>query len=184
MSNPAPGELELIRAFFNTWDAEDQTDAIDSPAALRDWLAEQGLLAADAKVTTADQRRAVGVREAFRATLRAHHGGHEEECADDVLCDASERAKLQVLFDKEGKSRLVPAADGVDGALGRLLTIVHEADREGQWVRLKICPADDCQWAFYDRSRNRSATWCDMKVCGNRHKVREYRERRLRGATG
>ena len=63
------------------------------------------------------------------------------------------------------------------------LTIVHEADREGQWIRLKVCPADDCQWAFYDRSRNRSATWCDMKVCGNRHKVREYRERRLRGAT-
>ena len=57
-----------------------------------------------------------------------------------------------------------------------------EADRRGEWTRLKICPADDCQWAFYDRSRNRSATWCDMKVCGNRHKVREYRERRLKSS--
>ena len=36
---------------------------------------------------------------------------------------------------------------------------------------LKVCPADDCQWAFYDQSRNRSAIWCDMEVCGNRHKV-------------
>jgi predicted RNA-binding Zn ribbon-like protein len=183
MSNPAPGELERVRAFVNTWDAEDDTDAIGSPDALRAWLADNGLLEADAKVTAADQRRAAGVREALRATLRAHHGHDEEEWADDALCDASERAKLQVRFDKQGCAQLVPAAGGVDGALGRLLTIVHEADREGQWIRLKVCPADDCQWAFYDRSRNRSATWCDMKVCGNRHKVREYRERRLRGAT-
>jgi predicted RNA-binding Zn ribbon-like protein len=183
MSNPAPGDLERVRAFVNTWDAEDDSDAISSPDALRAWLAEQGWLEVDAKVTAADQRRAAGVREALRATLRAHHGHPDEECAQDVLCDASERAKLQVLFDKQGNSRLVPAAGGIDGAIGRILTIAHEADREGQWIRLKVCPADDCQAAFYDRSRNHSATWCDMKVCGNRHKVREYRERRLRGAT-
>src|SRR5436305_10197926 len=159
MSNPAPGELERVRQFVNTWDAEDDTDAIGSPDALRAWLAEQGLIEADAKVTAADQRRAAGVREALRATLRAHHGHPEEEHGQDVLCDASERAKLQVRFDDKGTSRLVPAATGVDGALGRILTIAHEADRDGRWFRLKVCPADDCQVAFYDRSRNRSATW-------------------------
>lgn len=180
MSNPAPGELERVRGFVNTWDAEDATDSVGTPEALRDWLAAQDLLEPDGKVTKADHTRALGVREALRATLRAHHGHPDEECSQDVLCDASERAKLQVLFDDNGNSRLVPSATGVDGALGRLLTIAHEADREGRWIRLKICPADDCQWAFYDQSRNRSATWCDMKVCGNRHKVREYRERRLK----
>lgn len=180
MSNPAPGELERVRAFVNTWDVDDGTDAIETPAALGEWLAGQELLGGDARVTAAEHRRAVGVREALRATLRAHHGHPDEECAQDVLSDASHRAKLQVLFDDDGNSRLEPAAPGVDGALGRLLTIAHEADRQGQWARLKICPADDCQWAFYDQSRNRSATWCSMKVCGNRHKVREYRERRLK----
>jgi predicted RNA-binding Zn ribbon-like protein len=49
-------------------------------------------------------------------------------------------------------------------------------------VRLKVCPADDCQAAFYDKSRNHSAIWCDMAVCGNRAKVREYRERNTRPA--
>jgi predicted RNA-binding Zn ribbon-like protein len=180
MSNPAPGELERVRAFVNTWDAEDGSDTIATPEALAGWLTGQGLLEASGKVTAADHRRAVGVREALRATLRAHHGHPDEECAQDVLCDASHRAKLQVLFDDDGVSRLEPSAPGVDGAIGRLLTIAHEADRDGQWIRLKVCPADDCQFAFYDRSRNRSATWCDMKVCGNRHKVREYRERRLK----
>jgi predicted RNA-binding Zn ribbon-like protein len=52
---------------------------------------------------------------------------------------------------------------------------------DGSWERLKVCPADDCLWAFYDRSRNRSRRWCDMEVCGNRAKVRGYRERRSRG---
>jgi predicted RNA-binding Zn ribbon-like protein len=180
MSNPAPGDLELVRSFVNTWDAQDGSDAIGTPTALAAWLAEQALVERDAKVTPREHRRALGVREALRATLRAHHGHPDEECAQDVLCDASHRARLQVLFDDDGSSRLEPAAPGVDGAIGRLLAIAHEADREGRWARLKICPADDCQWGFYDNSRNRSATWCSMKVCGNRHKVREYRERRLR----
>ena len=179
MSNPAPGELERVRAFVNTWDAEDGSDAISTPATLGAWLAEQELLDAGSRVTAAEHKRAIGVRDAFRTTMRAHHG-HEEQCAQDVLSEASHRAKLQVLFDAHGKARLEPSAAGVDGAIGRLLTIAHEADSEGKWSRLKVCPADDCQWAFYDQSRNRSATWCDMKVCGNRHKVREYRERRLR----
>lgn len=181
MSNPAPGELERVRAFVNTWDAEDDSDDIGSPAALAVWLTEQGWLEEGARVTAAEHKRAIGVRDALRTTLRAHHG-HEEACAQDVLADASHRAKLQVLFDDHGRARLEPAAAGVDGAVGRLLTIAHEADREGRWGRLKVCPADDCQWAFYDQSRNRSATWCDMKVCGNRHKVAQYRERRLKAS--
>jgi predicted RNA-binding Zn ribbon-like protein len=33
-------------------------------------------------------------------------------------------------------------------------------------------------WAFYDRSKNRSGHWCSMRVCGNRAKARQFRERR------
>ena len=41
--------------------------------------------------------------------------------------------------------------------------------------RLKICP--NCGWLFLDRSRNRSRTWCDMAVCGNRTKARRHYRR-------
>jgi predicted RNA-binding Zn ribbon-like protein len=41
--------------------------------------------------------------------------------------------------------------------------------------RLKICP--NCEWLFLDRSRNRSRTWCDMAVCGNRTKARRHYRR-------
>ena len=179
-SNPAPGELERVRRFVNTWDEEDRTDAIADPAALTDWLAEEGLLDEGERVSARDLRQAHAVRDALRATLRSHHGEKLDRQAPDVLCEASRRARLEVRFGPDGSSRLEPAADGVDGALGRLLTIAHEAEHDGTWQRLKICPADDCQWAFFDKSRNRSAVWCDMRVCGNRAKVREYRERHLR----
>lgn len=38
--------------------------------------------------------------------------------------------------------------------------------------RIRICP--NCAWLFLDRSRNRSRTWCDMAVCGNREKARRH----------
>jgi predicted RNA-binding Zn ribbon-like protein len=47
----------------------------------------------------------------------------------------------------------------------------------GTFERLKICRNDECQWAFYDHSRNRSGVWCTMAVCGNRMKGRAFRTR-------
>ena len=49
--------------------------------------------------------------------------------------------------------------------------------------RVKICPADDCRWAFYDASRNRSRQWCSMEVCGNRAKARSHRARTASAST-
>lgn len=43
--------------------------------------------------------------------------------------------------------------------------------------RLKECPNERCGWLFLDASKNRSRTWCSMRVCGNSAKVRRYRER-------
>ena len=83
----------------------------------------------------------------------------------------------------EGCARLEPRLPGLDGAVGRLLGIVYTAMVDGTWYRLKACQSETCRWVFYDRSRNRSAAWCSMAVCGNREKARTYRRRR-RGAEG
>ena len=66
---------------------------------------------------------------------------------------------------------------GAGGPVGRALAIVARAAADGTWERLKVCPADDCRWAFYDFSRNHSRTWCSMSSCGNRAKARSYRSR-------
>jgi predicted RNA-binding Zn ribbon-like protein len=184
MSNPAPGALETVRSFVNTLDVEEGTDALADPAAARAWFATQGLLGDDAsaaRASAAGARRAIELRQALRAHLDAHHGAPLDRAAAEVLDAAARRARLTVRFGRGDGTSLEPQASGVDGALGRLLAIVAAAMQDGTWQRLKICPADDCRWAFYDESRNRSATWCDMKVCGNRAKVRGFRERTRSG---
>lgn len=44
------------------------------------------------------------------------------------------------------------------------------------WKKIRICR--NCRWLFLDRSRNSSRLWCDMSVCGNRHKAKRHYERR------
>ena len=186
MSNPAPGSLETVRAFVNTRDIDDDIELFATPAALVGWLDEHGLIedAPSVRAGAADLRRAIELREALRAHLFAHHGEPLADGAAQTLDEASRRARLTVRFTGPDTTDVEPAARGVDGALGRLLAIVTHAIAEGTWQRLKACPAEACQWAFYDASRNRSAVWCDMRVCGNRAKVRGFRERARAGEAG
>jgi predicted RNA-binding Zn ribbon-like protein len=175
MSQEAPDQLELVRAFVNTYDHEQGTEALSGPGALTAWLGANGL--GTPRASGADLARARELREALRAILQHHGGAPLDPAAPAVVDDAAGRAQLSVAFDDHGGAVIAPRAGGVDGALGRLLVTIADAQRDGTWPRLKACPAQDCRWAFYDRSRNRSAVWCDMKVCGNRHKVRTFRER-------
>ena len=69
--------------------------------------------------------------------------------------------------------------------LGLLAAAVIDAHAAGTWPRLKVCVEDTCQWAFIDSSKNRSRSWCSMRICGNRTKTRAYRARnRAAGAAG
>jgi predicted RNA-binding Zn ribbon-like protein len=69
----------------------------------------------------------------------------------------------------------------VDGAVATLLGILHEAQLTGAWPRVKGCR--QCGYVFFDRSKNRSAAWCAMSICGNRTKNRAYRRRRAPTST-
>ena len=181
MSNPAPGALEIVRSFVNTRDIDHDVEDLPGPRELVSWLGERGLLGPDqpddVHATAADVRRAIELREALRAQLRAHHGEPEDPNSVLVLDATAVRARLTLRFTAPEKTALEPQAGGVDGALGRLLALVKAAIDDGSWARLKVCAADSCQWAFFDESRNRSGVWCDMRVCGNRAKVREFRQR-------
>ena len=174
---PAPGDLAILQRFVNTLDLEDGTEELESAAALRRWLAGQGLIAPNAKLGEADRRRAIEVREAFRALLHANNGAPVDRAAVATVDAAARAAPLAVRWDAGGQAELAPARGGLDGAIAKLVAIAYAAKVDGTWERLKACPEATCKWAFYDRSRNRSSTWCSMAVCGNRAKARAFRER-------
>jgi predicted RNA-binding Zn ribbon-like protein len=172
-----PGGLELIEAFLNTRSFERGEDDLADPADMTAFLHRHDLAAPGESFGPADVARLLDLREALRSMLLSHHGEEVDRDAVAALEAAAAGAPLIVGFAPDGESRLEPALGGVEGVLGRFLAIVARAEAEGTWSRMKACPADDCRWAFYDRSRNRSRTWCDMSDCGNRAKVRAFRER-------
>jgi len=174
----APQPLYLVQRFVNSVDLETGEDELTSPDALRDWFAERGLMDPADPVSGADLRRAIDVREGLRAVLRQNNGLSLEEEAVERLDRAVGRAAVRVRFAPGSDPELVADTAGVDGAIARLMAVVAAAVEHGRWERLKACPRDDCEWAFYDKSKNRSGRWCSMEACGNLEKAKAFRERR------
>jgi hypothetical protein len=149
-------DIELVLAFLNTCDAEKGTEVLDDPGQWQQWCIDQ------------DLGKAPGVDAA-------------REIRDSMRTAVSYGVRPRAVFETAWPVQVrlqngVPTLTGAD-ALGNVLVAAARLVHTGHWDRIKICPADDCLWAFYDRSRNRSRTWCSMRVCGNREKARSWRER-------
>ncbi len=175
--NTAPGDLEKLRLFVNTIDLDNGDEELTSPAALAELLREIGLTDRKLKLGQPDLDRAIEFREALRQALVANSGRAMSSSAVECLNEQLAEATLTLRFEPDGSAGLEPTCGGMDAVLSRMAKIVQVAMLDGTWPRLKACAADDCWWAFYDLSRNRSGTWCSMRMCGNRAKVRAYRER-------
>jgi predicted RNA-binding Zn ribbon-like protein len=169
---PAPESLRLIEEFVNTLEIETNTDAFSFPHSLAAWLEAHGYAG------SADVARAVVAREGLRALLAANAGLPAEPAAIAALNAAL--TPVNVHLEPEG-ARLSAPGDGLDALLADISQAALEAMADGTWQRLKVCRSDDCRWAFYDRSKNRSGAWCTMAVCGSRTKVRAYRARQAAG---
>jgi predicted RNA-binding Zn ribbon-like protein len=173
----APGRLELLQRFVNSHnhDFPPDWDRIGTPEKAETWLREKGLVGPGDRVSQADVARLRELREAIRALAIGNQAGSDASAADAVRRLAG-TARLMLAIDDAGQTTLEPAAGGVDGAVATLLGILHEAQLTGHWSRMKACR--QCEYAFYDRSKNRSAAWCAMSICGNRTKNRAYYRRR------
>jgi predicted RNA-binding Zn ribbon-like protein len=174
----APGRLELLQRFINSHnhDFPADWDRIGTPEKARAWLRQKRLVAPGDRLSDADVARLRELREALRELAIANHGRQPPATAIDVIRGAAGTAALGVAVDDAGRTALEPARRGVDGAVATLLGILHEARLTGDWSRMKGCR--QCGYAFFDRSKNRSAAWCAMSICGNRTKNRAYYRRR------
>jgi predicted RNA-binding Zn ribbon-like protein len=174
----APGSLELLQRFVNTRNHElpanwDRLGTADKAEA---WLRSKELMSARDRITPEGAARLRELRELLRGLAVAHHRGVPPPAAAGLPRGTFPSAGLRVELDGGGRARLEPTGQGVDGAVAKLLSVLHEAQLLGTWPRLKGCR--QCGYAFYDRSKNRSAAWCAMTICGNRTKNRTYRRRR------
>ncbi len=164
LPNAAPEPLRLVQRFVNTIDLSHDREWLTA------FLAEEGHGAS----TDAELERARSLRESIRELLYENNGQGRFGERWHELNAAASAAGLTVDFESRS---LVATADGLDGILGRVAVASLTAMSDGTWSRLKCCRNVACRWSFYDYSRNRSASWCSMQICGNRTKTRAYRRR-------
>jgi predicted RNA-binding Zn ribbon-like protein len=175
---PAPGDLELVQRFINLHEHAPDVDGDLPPSRemVEMFLRERELLEERTRFTEADHREALALRRALHAKVRARDGEPMPDRDVRVIDSAAQRAGLRPDFGGQRPS-LVPSEKGVAGALGRLVASAFLAALEGTWDELKACAGPDCASVFYDRSKNHSGRWCSMSTCGNRAKVRAWRDR-------
>ena len=174
----APGNLESVRRFINTWsipnDTRIETDCLP-------------LLASDPDAWHRDLSRcprhstdSLDTLTALRRDLRKSCDGSDVN--SEQLNAWFHRVALfvQVESDAVTSTLSVKPADGT--YIAHVLAAVANAVASGEWSRLKIC--GDCQWAFYDHTRNGSKRWCGMtkggpngRACGTIAKVSAFRSR-------
>jgi len=176
---PPPMPLLLVQAFVNTRDLEDGSDLLSDVGGARAWLVDAGLLSPDAPMAPADLELAQTMRESIRGLLESGQRDPQSGADLEPLRELANTHRPRLTVADGGVLGLEnPRHDNLSDGLFDLLLIIRRAQQDGSWSRLKTCANPDCQWAFYDRSRNQQGNWCNMAVCGNRLKNRQLRARR------
>lgn len=170
----APGALALVEDFLRTRNDIATTSDLDR------WREQRGLAG---EVTAETFDRAIRLREALRSLILANNGGPADAAAVRLVnAELVTCGPPQVTQD--GSSLSVQWGTGCrtgdqrGGMFTTILAAVITAMTDGSWQRMKACAAEDCRYAFYDHTRNRSGRWCDVAGCGTNARMRAYRQRR------
>lgn len=181
---PASGGLALVQELLNTIGVGGPSH----PDLLQVGLAEEWLNAAlqrwaeatgsgpppDIALTERDLARLRELRDRLRADLNPQSPPDGEQGPSGPEPTGS----LRLTLTSGGRIEVHPDGRGVRWVIAALLGEMYDAQRNDTWRRLKICRSGKCAVAFYDRSRNNSGVWHDVRVCGNAVNLRASRARR------
>ena len=178
----APVPLLAVQALANTYSFEDDEERLGDAVSAKRWLVDSGLAKQGVRIGPAEFERLIALRGAVRSLIEANLP--ETEGQSDAKAGAALIASAAPRLQAGAEGRLdvdLEPVGSVEEFASQIAGIVFRAQLAGEWERLKICASDDCRWAFYDASRNRGGTWCQMEVCGNRAKNRRFRTRAKAG---
>ena len=172
----APGGAALVQDFLNTDAIGDCEDLLSDPVSARQWAddavqawsASRGEELQPPALSTADLSELRVLRSQIATLLSGHVEGSAEVGGVSTSFGLSET----------GQVRLEPMGDGWQWLASALWGETLLCQSTDTWRRLKRCRNSDCQSTFYDRSKNNSGVWHNVKVCGNAANLRASRARR------
>jgi predicted RNA-binding Zn ribbon-like protein len=178
----APGALGFVHDLMNTvaGGKPNRADLLGGLDSAQQWLDTALANLADA---TGEPRWEIELTEddldglrALRADLRHVAGGRSGDDGQNAVPVQTSAAALQLSSD--GRVALRPRGTGVRLLTSITLSVILRAQLADTWRRVKLCRNPKCAAIFYDRSRNNSGVWHDVRVCGNAVNLRASRARR------
>jgi predicted RNA-binding Zn ribbon-like protein len=137
------------------------------------------LLLARHLLSKEEHRRALALRQALRAFLEAAPAERSQSSDVGKALEAAAAAFPLLLTTAQNGLALSPKGAN---QLGRVLAELNRLSETARLDRLKMCESPECRWVFFDRSKPANRRWRSSDRCGNRQKVRTYRERHDGGA--
>jgi predicted RNA-binding Zn ribbon-like protein len=186
-----PDELANLYDLANTLDLRHfshhgvqhlQADELTSPQKLAAWMSARRLSRAGAKITPAMLESALALRAGVRAYLEREPA--ERRSSKEAffgLNRATAPFPLIAAASADGRIRLRPARDDALAGLSAVVAELYDGAAHGTLDRLKTCAAEECRRVFFDRSKPGTRRWCVSTLCGNRIKMRNYRQRQQAG---
>ena len=167
----APGRLRAVEDLCNTANRIRELDILGDPRSAQAWAKRNGV---ERRLPVADLEAIVAARETIRAFL-SDRGDSDARANLNRLAAATFGSPA---IGTGGELTFAQDPDDVVAALVSPALCGLLCDGlTGKGERLKACAAPDCRWIFFDRSHASNSRWCDMDVCGARHKMRRYRAR-------
>jgi len=178
--------------FVNTLDWRDdpaqRVELLPTARALSAWTLHAGLPGAAAGGIRHERQRtrAVRLREALAEIFRAAAERRTPPSpARTALTRWTQQAWRHRELSDDGRGGLCwrwqGRTDPVDRILFELVLDAGALLVSPERDRVRVCAGEGCGWFFVDRSHAGRRRWCSMAACGNRAKVREYRERVTHG---
>jgi predicted RNA-binding Zn ribbon-like protein len=172
----APGGTALVQDFLNTKAIADYPDLLADPELAQTWATSAIQSWAAGRVSDVDAPSLgtadIGKLRTLRATIANLIAG------DTAASDVSDGVSASFGLSDSGEVRLEPAGKGWRWLASALWGEILLSQQTGTWQRLKQCHNTDCGSTFYDRSKNNSGVWHNVKVCGNAANLRASRARR------
>ena len=124
-------------------------------------------------------RRAIELREALYRVFASAARGRKPapphlEALNRFVSEVYEGATLAA--EGNGFALALPAGEGLDAVLYPVIKTAVDLLTTSALARIRLCADESCAWLFVDATRSGTRRWCDMKVCGNRNKVRRFRD--------
>jgi len=189
---------ELCLDFANTvdhrTDAHRRLDRLASFADLLEWSRQAGTVSradhsvlkrAAGRSAAAGRRtlrRAVALREAIYGAMSAHATGRSipRSAIDTISREAAIAASHRHIVNLAGSGfawSWDAAAAQLDRPIWPVAWSAADLVTSARVNHVRECAFETCGWLFVDTSRNQTRRWCDMRVCGNRAKVRRFYQR-------